>query len=36
MGTAGASQVNGYGVIKRESGDIIIRAYGTQLQKYSG
>jgi len=36
MGASGASQVNGYGVIKKESGDIIVRAYGTQLQKYSG
>jgi len=35
MGATGASQVNGYGVIKKESGDIIVRAYGTQLQKFS-
>lgn len=35
MGSAGAVQVNNYGVIKKESGDIICRAAGTKFQKYS-
>jgi len=33
IGQTGASRVNGQGAILKESGDILIRAYGTKLQK---
>jgi hypothetical protein len=35
MGAVWVVQVNGYGVIKKESGDILCRAAGTTFQKYS-
>lgn len=35
-GATGASNVNAIGAIKKESGDILVRCYGTAFQKYIG
>ena len=33
-GASGSSNVNAIGAIKKESGDILVRCYGTKFQKY--
>lgn len=35
-GASGSSNVNAIGAIKKESGDILVRCYGTAFQKYTG